>query len=75
LAKNDKKILWQITSRVKSQKWITYSRIIFNEKNTKAITNVKRPHLDKTLWGFFIYKTERKTHSSFLRGWDVSDKG
>jgi len=21
-----------------------------------------------------IYKTERKTHPSFLRGWDVSDK-
>ena len=22
-----------------------------------------------------FYKTERKTHPSFLRGWDVSDKG
>jgi len=23
---------------------------------------------------FFFYTTERKTHPSFLRGWDVSDK-
>ena len=22
----------------------------------------------------YIYKMERKTHTSFLRGWDVSDK-
>jgi len=26
-------------------------------------------------WKRSFYITERKTHPSFLRGWDVSDKG
>jgi hypothetical protein len=31
----------------------------------------------KPMWWImeYVYKTERKTHPSLLRGWDVSDKG
>jgi hypothetical protein len=58
-------------------------RILLNEEDFKKLTKgeiLEKDGIEIALSdiGFYnmldsIYKTERKTHPSFLRGWDVSD--
>ena len=49
--------------KLKNKIILIYSNIF--EKYSKMLSFTKNES---------IYKTERKTHPSFLRGWDVSDK-
>jgi hypothetical protein len=38
-----------------------------------VLSSLRKVHHDNMGHDVILYKTERKTHPSFLRGWDVSD--
>lgn len=55
-----------IQGQIQILKYIINNKLYTKEDIQQTINTLKESNK--------IYKTERKTHPSFLRGWDVSDK-